>query len=257
MSRKTISMTEATKQSDDGQPRQRSTMRFPYVDMGAGLELASAIHDHVGLGECTEEQLAVWTHQSPKSSGFREQLRVARMAGVADVCDGKCKLTDLGRALVDPKKASEAKARAFLNVPLFNAVFEKYSGGVLPPPGALERDIVGLGVSEKQKDRARQVLERSAEQGGFFQHGKNRLVMPAVAVREELPPAPEDKEKDRNGSNRGNNGGNGLPTGIDPIILGLLVRLPKAGEVWPEAQRDLWVELLKGSFKLIYKDEAK
>ena len=41
----------------------------------------------------------------------------------------------------------------------------------------------------------------------------------------------------------------------DPIIKGLLARLPKSGEVWPEAERKLWLELLSGSFKLIYKDK--
>jgi len=41
--------------------------------------------------------------------------------------------------------------------------------------------LVGLGVSEKQKGRARQVFERSAEQAGVFEHGKNKLVMPGVA----------------------------------------------------------------------------
>jgi hypothetical protein len=34
----------------------------------------------------------------------------------------------------------------------------------------------------------------------------------------------------------------------------LLKRLPKSGEVWPEGQRKLWLELLAGSFKLIYQD---
>jgi hypothetical protein len=37
-------------------------------------------------------------------------------------------------------------------------------------------------------------------------------------------------------------------------IRGLLARLPKSGDVWPEQERNLWLELLKGSFKLIYKD---
>jgi hypothetical protein len=27
------------------------------------------------------------------------------------------------------------------------------------------------------------------------------------------------------------------------------------GDVWPEAERKLWLELLSGSFKLIYKDK--
>jgi hypothetical protein len=35
-----------------------------------------------------------------------------------------------------------------------------------------------------------------------------------------------------------------------------LKRLPKSGEVWPETERKLWLELLEGSFKLIYKDKA-
>jgi|HubBroStandDraft_6_1064221.scaffolds.fasta_scaffold207254_3 hypothetical protein len=30
---------------------------------------------------------------------------------------------------------------------------------------------------------------------------------------------------------------------------------PKFGEVWPEADRKLWLDLLEGSFKLIYKDK--
>jgi hypothetical protein len=37
--------------------------------------------------------------------------------------------------------------------------------------------------------------------------------------------------------------------------VGLLKRLPKSGDVWPESERKLWLELLEGSFKLIYKDK--
>jgi hypothetical protein len=36
----------------------------------------------------------------------------------------------------------------------------------------------------------------------------------------------------------------------------LLSRLPKSGDVWPEADRKLWLQLLEGSFKLIYKDKS-
>jgi hypothetical protein len=46
------------------------------------------------------------------------------------------------------------------------------------------------------------------------------------------------------------------PPIIDPIIEGLLKRLPKSGDVWPEAERKLWLQLLEGSFKLIYKDKT-
>jgi hypothetical protein len=249
MSGEKASVAEATKQAKEGQARTRSSIGFPYVDIGAAMELANAIHAHVGFGECDDDQLAAWTDQSPKSSGFREQLRVARMTDLIDASSGKNKLTELGRTIVDPNQTREAMVRAFLNVPLFSAVFEKYRGGVLPPAAALEGDIVGLGVSEKQKDRARQVFERSAEQAGFFEHGKNRLVKPGVQSRETSYPPP-----DYGGGNGGDGGDGKFPPGVDPIISGLLARLPKAGTVWPEPERNLWIELLKGSFKLIYKD---
>lgn len=51
-------------------------------------------------------------------------------------------------------------------------------------------------------------------------------------------------------------GGGDEPPPIDPIIAGLLKRLPKSGDVWPEAERKLWLQLLEGSFKLIYKDQT-
>jgi hypothetical protein len=44
------------------------------------------------------------------------------------------------------------------------------------------------------------------------------------------------------------------PHAIDPIIAGPLKRHPKSGEVWPVEDRKLWLQLLEGSFKLIYKD---
>jgi len=40
------------------------------------------------------------------------------------------------------------------------------------------------------------------------------------------------RDDDRAGSGSGDG-----PTGIDPIIAGLLKRLPKSGNVWPEAER--------------------
>ena len=59
----------------------------------------------------------------------------------------------------------------------------------------------------------------------------------------------EEKQERENGS-----GGGGEPPAIDPIIGGLLKRLPPSGETWPKAQRKLWLQLLEGSFDLIYKD---
>jgi hypothetical protein len=34
-------------------------------------------------------------------------------------------------------------------------------------------------------------------------------------------------------------------------------RYPKSGEIWPKAQRKLWLQLLEGSFELIYLDKQE
>jgi hypothetical protein len=41
---------------------------------------------------------------------------------------------------------------------------------------------------------------------------------------------------------------------IDPIIEGLLVRLPYPGAVWPATDRQIWLDLLSGAFGLIYRE---
>jgi hypothetical protein len=236
---------------DEGDARQRSSISFPYNNLGDAIEVAQAIHSHAGTGECDDSQLSAWMNVSSKSSGFRIQLSAARMFGLIETTSGNHKLTPLGLSIVDPQQERSARAQAFLNVPLYKAMFEKYKTGVLPPPAALERDIVGLGVAEKQKDRARQVFERSAEQGGFFEHGKNRLVMPAVATRE-APPAGPTVDKNGGGGGGGDDGLENL--GLDPLLIALLKKIPTSGE-WPAAQRVRWFRTFAMNVSQIYDDD--
>lgn len=43
---------------------------------------------------------------------------------------------------------------------------------------------------------------------------------------------------------------------IDPIIRGMLMRLPAPGEVWPSAAQKAWLTLLEGAFGIIYKSTS-
>jgi hypothetical protein len=115
-------------------------------------------------------------------------------------------------------------------------------------------------VSSKQSGKAQQAFMRSARQAGFFAQGDDRLVRPASPgtkpINSESNGSKQDKPTKEGAG--GHDGGSGkIPPEIDPIIVGLLARLPKTGDVWPESERTLWLELLKGSFKLIYKDDDK
>jgi hypothetical protein len=233
--------------SDDSEEgkRQRSTIGFPYTDFENVEGVASAIHANVGHGECSPGQLAAWTDQSAKSSGFRTQLSAARLFGLIEGGEEGVRLTDLGKRIVDPAQARAAKAEAFLRVPLFKALYDKYKDGVTPPSAALEREIQGLGVSEKQKARARQVFEGSAQQTGFREASPNKLVLPAVVVRENPPADPKPK------GNGGGSGGDGEGLGLDPLLMALLRKIPTDKD-WPAERRLRWFRTFAMNVSEVY-----
>lgn len=241
---------EADDDSNTDGKRQRSTIAFPYSNYDDAAEVAAAIHGNVGYGDCSQGQLAAWMNQSQKSSGFRTQLAAARLFGLIE-SDGpdSIRLADVGRRVVDPAQARAAKAEAFLQVPLFSALYEKYKDGVTPPTAALEREIAGLGVSEKQKARARQIFESSASQTGFREAAPNRLVMPAIVVN---PPSKDDDKG--KGKNDGGGGGSGLS--LDPLLMALLRKIPH-GEVggWPAENRVRWFRTFAMNVSQVYDND--
>ena len=124
--------------------------------------------------------------------------------------------------------------------------YEQHKGNVLPPPAAIERQMEQLGVSPKQKERARQKFMKSATLAGFIDPATGRFIKPGnVSPKAVAPPRTE--------TDKGGNDGN-EPPGLHPFIQGLLRELPKAGEVWPEAKRKLWLNTAESIFKMIYKD---
>jgi hypothetical protein len=240
-------MVEPGPVSDETQKRERSSIGFPYMHLDDVMEVAAAIHDNVGTGTCSSDQLAVWLKQSPSSSAFRIRLSAARLFGLIDTeRTDAIKLTELGRLAVDPKREREARATAFLNVPLYRALYEKFKGSVLPPTAALEREIASLGVAEKQKDRARQVFERSAEQAAFFEHGKDRLVLPGIAVLE------GQKPKEDVGGGGGSGGGE---LDLDPLLVELLKKIPPPDQGWPADKRVRWFRTFAMNVSQIYDDD--
>lgn len=254
---------EATDEDDGGQgehgKRQRSTIAFPYNDYDAAAEVAQSIHSNVGHGTCSAtSQLAAWMKQSAKSSGFRTQLAAARLFGLIDSDNTETyRLTPLGIKLVDPGQARAAKAEAFLKVPLFAAIFEKYKGTVTPPDAALEREIVGLGVSEKQKARARQVFESSAKQTGFREQGPTHLVMPAVVVtgttRNEMGSGGSTAVS---GGVQVDGGATSIELKLDPLLIALLQKIPGKGEDWPSEKRLRWFKTFAMNVSQVYDNDS-
>jgi hypothetical protein len=251
------------KAASEESKREQSTIAFPYLDLEAGVEVAKSIYARGGLGACNLDELAAEMGQT-MSGAFRLKTGTAKTFDLVEK-EGKSgiKLSDLGRRIVLPDTERAARAEAFLRVPLYEAVFEKYRGHLLPPAKALEREMQGFGVSSKQTDKARQAFERSARQAGYFDSGDDRLVRPRVDTpphdRQPVEQAPEDVPADKPKDHGGGGGSGGRGGDHHPFIEGLLQELPAKDEYasWTiEAQAE-WLEAAAGIFKLLSKKKGK
>lgn len=234
-------------ESDAG--RERSTIAFPYLDLDDSSEIAKAVHT-VGGSTCQWDQLAAQLNASATSGNFRMRVQTAKMYGLLTYDRGTVTLLPLGTRLCDPEQEKSARAESFLIIPLYKRIYEEFKSGTLPPPAGLETAIVGFGVAPKQKERARQVFQRSATQAGFFAFGTNKLVMPSIKASASpapaLDPEPVDEKKKKKEERE------------EPsrhfLIDGLLKELPEPQSEWTTEDRKKWLEMASAIFNVIYKD---
>lgn len=240
----------AEAQAAEEKKRFRSEIGFPYSDLESAVELAQTINDRAG-SSCEAEELAVWMGQTASGGTFRTRLGAAKMFGLIDTGQGRATLTQLGRdVLAGSANAASGRITAFLNVELFKAMYDQFKGHALPPPPAIERHVVELGVSPKQRERARQTFIKSADYAGFIDAATGRFVKPGIITRDEptLEKREEEKRRDKGG------GDGNEPPNLHPFVQGLLKELPKAGDLWPEEKRKLWLDTAASIFKMIYRD---
>jgi len=117
------------------------------------------------------------SQQTPPAPGvdsgtFKLKLYSARSFGLVEIKNDGIVLTDLGNQIIRSDSEAKARAIAFMTVPLYRAIYDLYKGRLLPGDAALEADMVKLGVAPKQKSRARQGFQRSAEQAKLGKEGR-------------------------------------------------------------------------------------
>ena len=230
--------------------RDRSTIEFPYMDLDNAIEIARAVHQ--AGGTCTKEQLAARMNQSPTSGGFYLRITNAKLFGLVSYDRGTITQTNLGQQICDQGIERTARVKAFLNIPLYKALFEKFKGVTLPLAAGLEGAIETLGVAPKQKDKARQAFQRSAKQAGFFEFGPERLVLPVASGTARLEKSAEFEPMKPLYSELGERSREEAQ--YHPFIEGLLKTLPSAETQWPIEARKKWLLTAENIFGLIYKD---
>ncbi len=238
--------------------RERSSIAFPYGDLDSAVNVARTIYTRAG-GQCSLDQLAAWLdYKSVDSGAFRLQVSTARIFGLLTTSRKALELTDLGTRIADTGRERQSRVEAFLSVPLYRKTFDEFRGQPLPPDAGLESAFARMGVAAKQTDKARQALQRSALQAGFFDAGKDRLVEPIM-------PAPEKPTGPSNEARTGLAPSNPrLKTdevepepSLHPFIQGLIATLPDTGTAWSDTERKEWLTAAEHIFALIYKAERK
>jgi hypothetical protein len=239
--------TDASKRTSE-----RSTIEFPYLDLQNGIEIAEGVHK-VGGSSCEWDQLAAHFKQAAQGGGFRLRLICAKQFGLVLYDRGKVSLTHLGLRAVDPHQQKAAKVEAFLNVPLYKAVYDRFRGSTLPPAAGLEQEMVGLGVAKKQADKARQAFHRSAKFAGFFEFGADRLVAPSLQQSNSSASVGEGAHEVKIiPAGKGGSGADADMAALHPFVIGLLRNLPEPESDWPVKDRAKWLQTAANIFDLMY-----
>jgi hypothetical protein len=204
--------------------------------------------------QLSREQLAGALGQSPSSGAFILKVSAARQFGLIDSKDSKFQATDLGFSIIDKNETREkqSKVQAFLNVPLYKKIYEDFKGKQLPPrPFGLENTLAQMGVAPKQKSNARLAFEKSARQAGFFNVDPDRLIQPVLGVVIDVPPATPHVKQSPIAAEVTSSPNNSRPK-LDPLIEGLLSRLPEPGSLWAADIRKRWLQTLEANLEMIY-----
>jgi hypothetical protein len=133
-------------------------------------------------------------------------------------------------------------------------MYEQNKGNPLPPPPAIERQIEQLGVSPKQRERARQTFMKSAQYAGFIDAASGRLVKPGIASKDEGLNQQAQQEIDHGGDG---GGGNGTELGLDPLLIALLKKVPSPEKGWPGPNRVRWFRTFAMNVSQIYDGDGE
>jgi hypothetical protein len=237
-----------------GVSRVRTKVDFSYFDLDNSIKIVLAI-EALGGNQVSWAEVARQMNMDSASGGFRIRMLSAKTFGLIAYDQGLVSLTDLGQRVTQPATALTARIHAFSTVVLFNTLFRQLQGQPLPSDADIEARIEALGVSPKQKSKARQIFLRAAEQAGLLGTSREALSLPASFGAAELPLPVAKKRAPRTRSQTPRESRKGKTawwTNIHPFVKALVEKLPAADTPWPVAERQKWLESAANVLGLVY-----
>lgn len=208
-----IVQQEGLQAGKDKKARQRSPFLFPAYNFTIALDIARRVEEK-GAGTLAEDTLAVDMGLSVTSSGFRLKCLTARQFGLLSKQGEILSTTPIAKSILKPTNDQDAingYRQAFLNIPLFRAVADRYKGQPLPVGqtfrNILERD---LRIEVGRVQAAERILLDSARDAQVLVSNGDKVYL-SVTGQNPLSPAAHTAS---NGDGNGDSGGSG--TGIKP-----------------------------------------
>ena len=167
----------------------RSAYLFPSYDFGIARKIAERI-ERDGAGSLAEATLAVALGSSAKSSGFRLRVLAAKHFGLLNKRGNMLETTPLAKAIIKPKNDSERNSsiiEAFLRVPLFQEIANRYKGQPLPQ-GASFRNILEreLGIQPNRVTEAERVFTDSCREANMLRVTGNNTYLVTQADQSQV-----------------------------------------------------------------------
>lgn len=114
-----------------GKSGPNSGTQYPYFDLNDSIEVAKVTHERGG-GTCGRDLVAAaLKYGTSKSGGFSARLYAAKTFGLINLNRDVVSVTDRATRIlhpVMPEDEATARVEAFLAVPLFQKIYDKFKG---------------------------------------------------------------------------------------------------------------------------------
>lgn len=177
--------------------RERSAL-YPMCTVDDCFEIIELI-DKLGGKVYSNSSIAQALGMSEKTNSFRARISTLRQYGLISGNQGTVKLTSIANDYLYPtqdEQKRDAKLQAFLGVPLYKKLVEKYENQALPSMDKLANILLGkeFGLTKATKDSAVENFMKSLEQLELITNG----VLVINPPKKEIDIMPVKDEADQN-----------------------------------------------------------